>query len=191
MERLDQPKRTMLMTPPFSSLVIGNRIHYGCFDELERLLEENEEFRNIIAEGIQAGKVCGFPEKLWVEINDLVYDEGSYTNFETTFLNGANIGDCVKHSIALSFCFPYANYCYQRLPLLKGTRNSTHGDHYFIEYMGNYYDTTLMIVINANFASRLGYNPKKTNCNNIMFYNAMKEQATDPEKKAERKKKRQ
>lgn len=186
MENNDQPKRIMLSQPPFSSLVVGERMNYRCFDELERLLEENEEFRNIIAEGIQTGKICGFPEELWAKMKELVYYEGSYNDFERTFLNGANIGDCAKHAETLSYCFPYADYCYQKLPLLRGTRNSKEGDHYFMEYMGNYYDTTLMLVMNARFAKLLGYDPQKISCSNIMLYDVKKDFATDPEKRAER-----
>ena len=191
MENNDQPKRIMLSQPPFSSLVVGERMNYRCFDELERLLEENEEFRNIIAEGIQTGQVCGFPEELWAKITDLVYSDGSYDDFETTFLNGANIGNCSKHTMTLSFCFNGCEICGGELPLIAGTRNSADGRHTWLRDWSEVYDTTLMLIMKSRFTQKLGYVEQNHHyTSEYPNYEAAKDQATDPEKRAERRKRK-
>ncbi len=41
---------------------------YKCYSELTRLLDENQDFKEVIISGLIKGKIRGFDEKLWHEI---------------------------------------------------------------------------------------------------------------------------
>ena len=51
-----------------TKLVEPDKFEYKCFDELKKLLNDNENFRSIVIEGYQNGKIYGFPKELWDKI---------------------------------------------------------------------------------------------------------------------------
>ena len=79
-----------------NELIGEDKFDYKCFDELKRLLNENEYFKNIVIEGYQNGKIFGFPNELWDKIRS--QNIRRINSFEDVFKDGANIGYCTVAS---------------------------------------------------------------------------------------------
>ena len=136
-------------------LINEDKMTYKCFDELKRLLREDENFRNLIIKGINENKVMGFPSELWDKIKS--QNIRGIPSFETIFKEGINIGGCTKVSEQLSYSFPYCYLCGGILPILIGTKNCPKGEHSWISYERKVIDTTLMLIINEDYSIELGY----------------------------------
>ena len=128
---------------------------YKCYSLLEELLDKNEEFRNIICEGLIKGKVAGFDDNMWNAIR--TQNNRSSVTFEYVFETGYNLGNCTGCSIQYSYSLPFPYICGGELPLLAGTPNSPDGRHTWLEHEGKIIDTTLMLVMEKDIAKKLGY----------------------------------
>ena len=127
---------------------------YKCFDELKRLLED-EHFRNIIIDGYEQGKISGSTEDIWEKIRE--QNIRRINSFEDVFKDGANIGYCTVASKQLSYSFDGCFLCGGILPILIGTRNCQDGSHTWMVHDNKIVDTTLMLIIDEDYASLLGY----------------------------------
>lgn len=160
-------------------LTTPDRKEYKCYDVLSSLLDNNEDFRNLIAEGLKNGEVSGFDEDMWKEI--LLQNIRSSVTFEDVFKSGYNLGNCTGCSIQYSYSLDRPYICGGELPLIKGTANSPDGRHTWIESDGKVIDTTLMLVMNKDFAKKLGYVEENRRDPNLEpRYRAAKEFTNDP-----------
>lgn len=153
-------------------------IDFKCFDLLKEKLKNNEEFRNLIVEGINNGSIKKFPRNVLDEFNEL----NLRTPFEPIqiFIDGANLGACTTMSKLVSYVFPYCEICGGTVRYLIGTKNSDNGEHTWISYYGRIIDTTFMIEINENYKEQLGYNEEnRYNPNIDPIYGAAKDNARD------------
>ena len=161
-----------------NELIEEDKFDYKCFDELKRLLNENEYFKNIVIEGYQNGKIFGFPNELWDKIRS--QNIRRINSFEDVFKDGANIGYCTVASKQLSYSFSSCFICGGILPLLKGTKNCLDGSHTWIQYEDYIIDTTLMLIMHINYAKKIGYiEENKYNPNNDPIYLSTKEFTND------------
>jgi hypothetical protein len=160
--------------------------NYKCYFYLKHLIKENEEFRNILSEGLKEGKVSGFDDSMWLKIK--LQNPRSNLTFEDAFKLGYNLGNCTGCAIQYSYSLDYPYICGGELPLLKGTQNSPDGRHTWIESNGKIIDTTLMLVMDKDFAMKLGYKEEnRRNPNLEPRYIAAKDFITDPSIRAGRK----
>ena len=161
-----------------SFLINEKRKGYLCFETLRELYESNEEFKNIIDEGIQTGEIIGFPEELWIKIDE--QNIRGLDTFERVFMEGYNIGGCTIVSKQLSYSFTNCYLCSGLLPLIKGTKNSPNGEHSWMMSDNQVYDTTLMIIMSQRIANKLGYQTEaKYNPRESDVYNAAYEFTND------------
>ena len=150
--------------------------YYKCYFYLKQLIKENEEFRNILSEGLKEGKVSGFDDSMWLEIK--LQNPRSSLTFEDAFKLGYNLGNCTGCAIQYSYSLDYPYICGGELPLLKGTQNSPDGRHTWISYNNNVIDPSFMIQISENYIKNFGYNEEnRYNPNQDMVYCSSKEYA--------------
>lgn len=168
-------------------ILYGDRKEYKGTKIMRELLENNEEFRNIIIEGIKSGKIDGFDDELWTKIDN--QNIVRINSFLDVFKEGANLGYCTVAAKQLSYSFP--NDCLIAggvVEFLKGTENSKDGSHTWIVWNGKIYDTTFMVSIDLEYANRLKY--VQENIYNPMEddkYCARKEFTNDPSLNTSRK----
>lgn len=156
----------------------NDKSEYKCYDLLKQLLKDNEEFRNIIIEGINENKITGFTEEIWNKINKQNIIGGH--NFQDYFQNGFNIGNCTKTSIQLSYSLDYPYICGGTLNILKGTLNSSDGKHTWIIDNNKIIDTSLMLIIDKDYYLKLGYKEEnRRNPNTDPRYNSIKDFTND------------
>lgn len=136
-------------------LISSERSNYKCYDELKKLLNDNKQFKEAVIDGVLQGQVAGFDEELWRKIHD--QNIRGIANFEDVFRDGANIGYCTVASKQLSYSLNKPFICGGVLPIIEGTKNSPDGSHTWIFSEGKVIDTTLMLVMDPDFASRVGY----------------------------------
>lgn len=155
-----------------------DKFDYRCFDELKHLILTNESFKNIIIEGYRDGKITGFDEDLWEKIRN--QNIRRIPNFEDVFKDGANIGYCTVASKQLSYSLDICYLCGGILPILKGSRNCPDGNHTWIVSDHMIIDTTLMLMIDSDYASKIGYiEQNRYNPNTDPIYLAAKEFTLD------------
>ena len=156
----------------------NDKTDYKCYDLLKKLLVENEEFRNILIEGISNNKITGFTDEIWDKIrkqNIIGID-----NFETVFQNGFNIGRCTGTAIQLSYSLDYPYICGGTLNILKGTLNSSDGKHTWLIDNNKIIDTSLMLIIDKDYYLKLGYQEENRRNPNIEpRYNSTKDFTND------------
>lgn len=139
-----------------NKLIDEKRMHYKCFDELKRLLSENQQFREIVEKGYLEGEIYGFTEEMWKKINS--QNIRRINSFEDVFRDGANIGYCTVASKQLSYSLDTCYLCGGVLPILRGTTNCEDGSHTWIRNSDNeIIDTTLMLILSEKYAKQIGY----------------------------------
>lgn len=159
-------------------LIAKDKIDYKCYDELKRLIKENEQFRKNILEGIEQRKVFGFNDFLWDKIES--QNIRRIDNFLDVFRDGANIGYCTVASKQLSYSLNTCFICGGVLPILKGTRNCPEGNHTWIVENEYVIDTTLMLIIDEEYSKKIGYIEMNRYDPNIdSIYRAAKEFTND------------
>lgn len=168
-----------VMDKILSSLIDEKRKSYKCFSMLKYYYDTDPEFAEFIRNGVLSGKILGYDEELWNKMASL--NVRNPINFEEAFGEGFNEGNCTKFSKYLSFCFTYSQICGGTLPLIKGSKNSPDGRHTWISYKGMIYDTSLMLIMEEEYAKRgLKYNEEnRYNPNRDPSYAAAKEFAND------------
>jgi len=160
-------------------LVDKDKFDYKCYDTLKELVEKNESFKQIIIDGYKSGKLYGFTEDLWDKIRK--QNIRNINSFEQVFKDGANIGYCTVAAKQLSYSLDFCFLCGGVLPILKGTKNCEDGSHTWIWYDNNIIDTTLMLIINEDYAKALGYiEENRYNPNLDEQYSATKSFTLDP-----------
>lgn len=166
-------------------LINKERKGYLCFETLRDLYNNNQEFKKLVDDGIKSGKITGFPEELWVAIDE--QNVRGLKSFEDVFREGYNIGGQAVVSRQLSYSFPTCTLCSGLLPLIAGTKNSPSGEHSWMVSDGNVYDTTLMLVIDRDYSNKLGYQYElEYNPGRDPIYNATHEFTNDKELKGGR-----
>ena len=155
---------------------------YKCYDILRgKLLDEN--FCNKIKKGIESNKVFGFTDELWKMIEN--QNLRAPFSFIDVFKDGANKKYCTVAAKQLSYSFDTCYICGGILPILAGTDNCKDGSHTWIDKDGYVIDTSLMLIIEENFAKELGYvEENRYNPNLDSIYRAAKEFTNDNSLKA-------
>lgn len=162
-----------------SSLIDDKRKDYKCFGMLKHYYETDEEFAKFLRKGVLEGRILGYDDKLWDKMASL--NVRAPINFEEAFGEGFNEGNCTKFSKYLSYCFSYPQICCGTLPLIKGSKNSPDGRHTWISFNGMIYDTSLMLIMEEEYAKKgLKYDEEnRYNPNSSPSYSAAKEFAND------------
>lgn len=162
------------------NILFGKYSDYKCNDVTKQLIKTNPKFYQILVNGIKEGKVSGFPEELWDKIRNL--NIRSATNLEDAFKEGFTIGSCTVASKYLSFTFPNCEIAGGINKFLVGTKNSQDGSHTWTICKNKIYDTTFMLIIDANYQSEFGYVQENIyNPNFDAMYVSAKEFANDLE----------
>lgn len=136
-------------------LIDIDKKEYKCYSELLKLLSQNQEFKNAIVQGVKEGKIRRFDEELWEKIR--TQNIRAINNFEDVFIDGTNIGYCTVASKQLSYSLDDCYICGGVLPILKGTENCDDGSHTWILHNSEIIDTTLMLIIDKDYAEKIGY----------------------------------
>ena len=161
-------------------LIDIDKKEYKCYSELLKLLSQNQEFKKAIVQGVKEGKIRRFDEELWEKIR--TQNIRAINNFEDVFIDGTNIGYCTVASKQLSYSLDDCYICGGVLPILKGTENCDDGSHTWILHNSEIIDTTLMLIIDKDYAEKIGYiEENRYNPNNDYIYLATKEFTNDPD----------
>lgn len=137
------------------TLIDKDKDNYMCYNELKKLFESDETFRQNVIEGCLSEKISGYTEELWEKIRS--QNIRGINNFEDVFRDGANIGYCTVASKQLSYSLDGCYICGGILRVLQGSKNSEDGSHTWIWKDHKIIDTTLMMIIDDKYAERLGY----------------------------------
>ena len=150
------------------------------------LYNTNSEFKKLISENMENGKIRFFNDEEWNRINsqNFVSPTDDMNEFIDMFLLGYNIGNCVGASLQLSYSYNNVDIVSGILPILKGTRNAEkEGGHCWLETPNCIIDTTLMLVIDKSLKKDLGYIEEQritsSNLNKMIGYRARKEFVND------------
>ena len=153
-------------------------IDFKCCDLLKEKLTNDEEFRNLIVEGINNGTVKKFPRKVIDDFNEL--NIRSPFDPIMLFIDGANLGACTTMSKFVSYEFNNCDICGGTVKYLVGTKNSDNGEHTWISYNTWIIDTTFMIAIKETAKEKFGYNEEnRYNPNLDPIYSTAKYTARD------------
>ncbi len=160
-------------------LIDDDKLTYKCYDELKRLLISDEKFRKIIEEGYAQNMIRGFSGELWEKIRS--QNIRVINNFVDVFIDGANIGYCTVAAKQLSYSLDRCYLCGGILPILKNSKNCLDGSHTWILCEGKIIDTTLMLIIDYQYSSKVGYIEENRYDPNLdPVYTAAKEFTRDP-----------
>ena len=153
---------------------------FKCYDTLKALLQNNEQFRTIITEGIKQNKIWGFDQSLWQKLDKQNLRSPKVNSFVDVFKDGYNQGYCTVCAKQVSYSLDTCEICGGILPILKGTTNCPDGDHTWIAYKNTIIDTTLMLVVDKEYSKQIGYiEENRYNPNQDHIYNATKEFTND------------
>ncbi len=160
-------------------LIREETYNYKCYDELKRIIKNNEEYKKIIETGYLEGKIKGFDDKMWTRIKE--QNIRIINSFEDVFIEGMNIGNCTGTSLQLSCSFDGCYICGGELPILKGTLNCPDGSHTWISFKNKIIDTSLMLIIDEKYAREImGYiEENRRNPMENKYYQARKEYTRD------------
>lgn len=167
-------------------LIDEDKKDYKCYDILKKLVQNND-FYKLLEQGIKENKIFGFSEDLWEQIR--TQNIRTINSFEDVFIQGLNLGNCTNASKQLSYSLNSVFICGGTQTFLIGTLNSEDGRHTWTVSNGKIYDTSLMLIIDEDYAKELGYieenryNPLENN-----YYCAAREFTLDPELRPNRKK---
>lgn len=160
-------------------ILYGDRTEYKGTKIMRDLLNNNEEFKKLIIEGIKDGKVYGFSEELWNKIDS--QNMRKLDSFTKVFEKGYNLGNCTNIARQLSFSFP--NDCMIGcgvVDFLKGTINSEDGSHTWVVWNKKVYDSTFMLIIDLEYSKKMKYEQKDIyNPNSESMYRTAKEFTND------------
>ncbi len=131
-------------------------INYKGLDLLKKLVDENQEFKMILGQGMLQKKVTGFTSDVWSKIRS--QNIRRIRSFEDVFKDGANIGYCTVASKQLSYSFDNVEIAGGTVDFLKKTKNSENGEHTWMVCDRKIYDTSLMLIIDERFSKKMGYN---------------------------------
>ena len=153
---------------------------YKCYDILKKLLTENERFKEVVKKGILENKIQGFSQELWEKLDNQNLRSPMVKSFVDVFADGYNQGYCTVCAKQVSYSLDTCYLCGGILPILKGTINSTEGEHTWIEYEDKIIDTTLMLIIDNSLKNDFGYiEENRYNPNYDNVYCAAKEFTND------------
>lgn len=158
----------------------GKRKNYQGLAEMIRLLNDNENFKNLIIEGIKNNQISGFPEELWEKINR--QNIRGISNFTEVFSRGLNIDRCTIAAKQLSYSFSDCLIAGGTLKYLIDSplAKEKDGRHTWVICNNKIFDTTLMLVINNGFAKNFGYDMENFyNPNLDSIYGSAKEFTND------------
>ena len=138
-------------------LIINGTENYKCYDILKKLYASNPEFKKILDEGIESGKVSGFSQELWEKLDMQNIRSRGVNSFCEVFRDGANLGYCTVCAKQVSYSLDNPYLCGGTNKFLIGTVNSPDGRHTWIENENKIIDTTFMLVIAKDYVKYFGY----------------------------------
>ena len=130
---------------------------YECYSMLKELFSTNKHFRDVIISGIQEGAIRPFSEELWDKLDRQNIRAQGVNSFLDVFKDGANLGYCTVAAKQVSYSLPRCFICGGIVEPLIGTINSPDGSHTWIEVGDEIIDTSLVLVFDKTYASKLGY----------------------------------
>lgn len=136
-------------------LINQERKDYLCFDMLKQLYNTNPEFKEFIDKGLKEQKISGFTEELWKAIE--AQNIRGLKTFEDVFKDGYNIGGQTVVSRQLSYSFPECTLCTGTLPIVMDSKLIDEETYSWMTSDGYIYDTALMLIMDREYANRLGY----------------------------------
>ena len=161
-------------------LIDQDKSEYKCFDTLKNLLDQNEDFQNVVTDGFLNGEITGFSEELWNKLDKQNIRARGVNSFLEVFRDGANIGYCTVCAKQVSYSLDHCYICGGVLPILIGTANCVDGSHTWIESDDKIIDTTLMLVMDKKYAQKIGYiEENRYNPNLDPIYSATKDFTLD------------
>ena len=84
-------------------LIVKGTENYKCYDILKDLYANNPEFKKIVDEGIESGKVSGFSQELWDKLDMQNIRSRGVNSFCEVFRDGANLGYCTVCAKQVSY----------------------------------------------------------------------------------------
>ncbi len=142
-------------------------LNYKCFSLLKNLIYNNIDFKEKLVDGINQGKIKGFDEEVFEKIRN--QNIRRISSFEDVFKEGYNIGYCTVASKQLSYSYDGVKISGGVVPFLKNTSNCIDGSHTWMVFDKKIYDTSLMLIIDEDYAKNvLGYTEEN-------FYNPLKD----------------
>ena len=144
----------------------------------KNFIKKRFRIKKIIEIGIDSGKVYGFPDFLWQKIQN--QNIRNIDSFESVFRDGANKGYCTVASKQLSYSLTNCFIAGGLLPILIGTDNCQDGSHTWIIVDNYIIDTSLMLIIEEEYAKCIGYlEISRINPNHDPIYLATKDFTND------------
>lgn len=129
--------------------------NYKCFNELRNILKKDPSFGLMVTMGYYAGKVSGFTIDLWNKIGSFKLSDECC--LETLFEEGFNS----EHSLILAQniinLYPGGKIQGGSSPALVDKVRDNDVSHYWVSWNGKIIDTSLMLIIDEEYAKRLGY----------------------------------
>ena len=138
-------------------LIVKGTENYKCYDILKDLYANNPEFKKIVDEGIESGKVSGFSQELWDKLDMQNIRSRGVNSFCEVFRDGANLCYCTVCAKQVSYSLDNPYLCGGTNKFLIGTVNSPDGRHTWIENENKIIDTTFMLVISKDYVKYFGY----------------------------------
>ncbi len=136
-----------------------NYIELRCIAIEQNLLHvalKDSQFRKAYIYGVKHGLIKRFSTSFFNDMRSvyLVLWECTLYDF---FINGLNVGRCRETADYLTRMFPEWALYIGFLPAIKGTLRSPGGEHSWIVIDGKVYDTSLLLIIDEQYAHNLGY----------------------------------
>ena len=133
--------------------------NFKGFDLLNKVLQQNETFKQLVNENMEQGKIRQFGEEEWDKIKKQNYISGNpdLKTFYDIFSLGWNIGNVGMVSRQLSYSYNNVDLVSGFLPLLTGSINSPNGEHEWLENDKEIIDTTLCLIIDKSLKEEMGY----------------------------------
>lgn len=129
-------------------------------DLYKKLKDKYPEYFSQIDEYIKEGKIRFFDEREWdlVDSQNFMSPHVNFDSFYDMFAVGYNEGNCVGMVRQMSYSYNDVDIVSGRLPILQGTRNAeVEGGHAWLENENQIIDTSLLLVIDKELKSALGY----------------------------------
>lgn len=133
--------------------------NFKGYDCLKKVFELNPEFKKLILENVELGKIRYFSDEEWDKIKEQNYGSPhpEVKSFYDIFRLGGNEGNCTGCSKQLSYSYNNVSIAGGLLPILIGTRNSPNGEHTWLENDKEIIDTSLLLIIDKSLKEKIGY----------------------------------
>lgn len=120
------------------------------------IANKNPDFRKAYIHGVKHGLIQRFPEGFLNDMRSIYLAVRECTLYDF-FINGCNVGRCREAANYLTRMFPQWAVYIGLLPAIKGTLRSPGGEHAWLVSNGKIYDTSLLLIVDEEYAANLGY----------------------------------